>query len=264
MGQTNETVLNAARKIAEQFNAEVIGIMVGQQTQMIYGKGYAALDFFDREENFIQKNINESEEQFHHVFEDYSRAAEWRSVITREPMSDYIVAEARSADIIITGITSTDFYVGPAGVTAGEIVLKSGRPVLAIPISIVNLSLDNILIGWKDTREARRAIIDSLPLLKLAKQVTIIEIAPKEDMSLAESRLHDVARWLMQHDITAECLAYEFVGNDVSHFVEIGKEHKATLVVAGAYGHSRLHEWVLGGVTNELLQQSDFCCLLSN
>ncbi len=264
MGQSNVAVLKAARTMAERLNAEVIGIMVGQQTQMIYGKAYSALDFFDREDEHIQKKLSEAEAKFHLEFESFSRATEWRSIITREPMTDYIAAEARSTDIIITGISPTDSYEGYVGASAGELVLKSGRPVLTIPTAIEKLSLDNVLIGWKDTREARRAIIDSLPLLRLAKQVTIIEIAPEAEIVAANEHLHDVVRWLMCHDITAERQAYISHDNDVTDFFEIIQEHNPTLVVVGAYGHSRLHEWVLGGVTNELLRQSNVCCLLSH
>lgn len=264
MGQSNVAVLKAARTMAERLNAEVIGIMVGQQTQMIYGKAYSALDFFDREDEHIQKKLSEAEAKFHLEFESFSRGTEWRSTITRETMTDYIAAEARSTDIIITGISPADSYEGYVGASAGELVLKSGRPVLTIPIAIEKLSLDNVLIGWKDTREARRAIIDSLPLLRLAKQVTIIEIAPEAEIVAANEHLHDVVKWLMCHDITAKRQAYITHDNDVTDFFEIIQEHNATLVVVGAYGHSRLHEWVLGGVTNELLRQSNVCCLLSH
>lgn len=264
MRHSNTAVLKAARNIAERFNAEVIGIMVGQQTQMIYGRGYAALDFFDCEDKYIQKKLSETEALFRNEFEGFSGAIEWRSTVTREPMTDYIAAEARSADIIITGISPTDFYEGPAGVTAGEIVLKSGRPVLAIPIATEKLSLDSIVVGWKDKREARRAILDALPLLQLAKQVTLVEIVPEAEIEMANNRLYDLTCWLKRHDIAAECLTYASKDDDATQFADIVREQQANLVVIGAYGHSRLHEWVLGGVTNELLQQTEVCCLLSH
>ncbi len=264
IGHSNTAVLHTARSIAEHFNAEVIGVMVGQQTQMIYGKGYAALDFFDREDKQLEKNISEAEKLFRDAFKGYSRKIEWRSTITREPMANYIAAEARCVDIIITGISPSDFYEGPAGVTAGEIVMQSGRPVLAVPVVTEKFMLDNILVGWKDTREARRAVADAMPLLRLAKQVSIVEIADEADLVRANMRLHDVANWLRRHDIAADYLASPSVEDDSTQFISIAKQKNANLVVAGAYGHSRLHEWALGGVTNELLQRAEFCCLLSH
>jgi len=264
IGHSNAAVLKAARSIVKRFKAEVVGIMVGQQTQMIYGKGYAALDFFDQEDARIEEKIAEAEAQFRNIFQDFSGAIEWRSTITREPMADYIVAEARSADMIITGISPSDFYEGPAGITAGEIVMQSGRPVLAIPITTEKFSLDKILVGWKDTREARRAIADALPLLKLGKQISVVAIAREVDLEATNRQLYDVVNWLRRHDITADYSVSPSVNDDATQFITIAKQQKADLLIAGAYGHSRLREWALGGVTNELLQRAEFCALLSH
>jgi nucleotide-binding universal stress UspA family protein len=264
IGHSNAAVLRVAKNIAERFKAEVIGIMVGQQTQMIYGKGYAAIDFFDQEDARIEKKILEAEAEFRDTFKDFSRAIEWRSTITREPMADYIAAQARSADLIITGISPSDFYEGPAGITAGEIVMQSGRPVLAIPVVTEKFSLDKILVGWKDTREARRAIADALPLLKLAKQINVFGIATEDELEATNKQLYDVVNWLRRHDITADFSVSPSVDNDATQFITIAKQQKTDLVIAGAYGHSRLREWALGGVTNELLQRAEFCSLLSH
>ena len=160
-------------------------------------------------------------------------------------MANYIAKEARCADIIITGISPSDFYEGPSSVTAGEIVMQSGRPVLAVPEVAEEFTLDNILVGWKDTREARRAVADALPLLRLAKQISIVEIAAKDDLVNAEKRLYDVVNWLRRHDIEADYLAPTSVEDDSIQFMSIAKQQKANLVIAGAYGHNRLREWAL-------------------
>ncbi|MES2502751.1 MAG: universal stress protein [Pseudomonadota bacterium] len=264
LGHSNIAVLNVARSLAEHYKAEVIGIMVGQQTQMIYGKGYAALDFFDREDEHLENRISEAEGLFKDAFEGFSRKIEWRSTITREPIANYIAAQARCADLIITGVSPSDFYEGPTGVTAGEIVMQAGRPVLAVPVDTEKLILDTILVGWKDTREARRAVADALPLLRLARKVNVIEMAEEADVLKAENRLHDVTNWLRCHDIAADYSVSPSVKDDATQFISIAKQHNTNLVIAGAYGHSRLREWALGGVTNELLQRAQFCCLLSH
>jgi nucleotide-binding universal stress UspA family protein len=264
MGHSNTAILQATRAVAENFKTEVIGIVVGQQTQMIYGRGYAAMDFFDREDAQIEKKIAEAEVLFRDAFKGFSGAIEWRSAITREPMTDYIVSEVRSADMIITGVSPSDFYEGPAAVNAGEIVMRSGRPVLTVPVAAEKFVMDSILVGWKDTREARRAIVDALPLLKQAKQVCVVEIAVEAEQSIANKRLYDVVNWLKSHDVAADCIVLPSTGDDAVQFVSVAKQRKANLIVAGAYGHSRLREWVLGGVTNELLQNADFCTLLSH
>jgi nucleotide-binding universal stress UspA family protein len=264
IGHSNVDLLHITRSLAERFQAEVLGIMVGQPTQMIYGKGYAALDFFDREQARIEQKIAESEAQFHAVFKGFSKHTEWRSTITREPMAGYIAAQACSADIIVTGVSPTDFYEGPNAVNASEIIMQAGRPVIVVPNAVKSLKLDNILVAWKDTLEARRAIADALPIFKLATQVTVVNICDESEVRVAEQRLAEVIAWLVRHGIAAKPVVSASVDTDATQLIAIAKQQGADLVVAGAYGHSRFRQWVLGGVTNDLLQHADFCSLLSH
>lgn len=264
IGEANKAVLSVAKTVAERFNAKVIGAVVGQQTQIIYGRGYAMMDFFDLEEAQLEKEINETEALFRNTFKGYTAAIEWRSKVTREPMIDYIASEARCADLIITGIAPSDFFQGPAAVTASEIVMKSGRPVLIVPNKVDNFKLNNIVVGWKETREARRAIADAIPMLQLAKEVTVVEVASKSNKKETNQRLKDIENWLKTHEVNASCVTHIAKDDDASDFVSIAKKQKANMVVTGAYGHSRLREWALGGVTDELLHNTQFCSLMSH
>lgn len=264
LGHTNDAVLHSSRYLAERFNANVIGIIVGQQTQMIYGRGYALLDFFDREQAHIEQKIAEAETSFKNAFKGFSKSIEWRSTITREPMADYILANTCSADIVITGIAASDFYEGPYAVNSSEIIMQAGRPVLVIPEEARPVGFENILIGWKDSREARRAIIDALPILQQAKNVTVLEMTDKDNKEAADKRLADVVVWLKRHGVDAKSISFISVDDDATQFISIAKKQKVDLIIAGAYGHSRLREWVLGGVTDELLRRADFCALLSH
>ena len=261
---SNAAVLHASRQIAQRCNAAVIGIMAGQQAQMIYGEGYALLDFFNREQDYLEEKIAAEEVLFRAAFNGYDKSVEWRSVITMDRVLDFIVAQARSADLIITGVTSSDFYEVPNSAHAGEIVMQSGRPVLAVPIATKQFKLENMLIGWKDTREARRAIADALPLLKLATQVTVLEIVAKDHKKESVRRLNEVVNWLKSHNVKAESLAATSNDTGAKQFLSIAKKLQADIVITGAYGHSRLREWVLGGVTNELLQDAHYCSFLSH
>ena len=85
--------------------------------------------------------------------------------------------------------------------------MQCGRPVLIVPPAPAGASLDHVMVAWRDTREARRAAMDALPLLRRATQVTIVEIAAQEDMPSATRRLEEVARWLAGHGIAAEVIA---------------------------------------------------------
>ena len=142
--------------------------------------------------------------------------------------------------------------------------MKSGRPVLIVPNKIDNFNLNSILVGWKETREARRAIADAIPILQVAKEVTVVEVASKSNKKETNQNLKDVENWLKSHAINAICVTHNAKEDDASDFVSIAKKQKANIVVAGAYGHSRFREWALGGVTDELLHNTKFCSLMSH
>jgi len=264
LGRSNTALLKTANDFADAFHTDVIGIAAGQPTQMIYGQGYALLDFLNQEHEKITKEISESEVAFRNAFKGYSKTTEWRSTVTLGSLSEYIVEEACSADILITEIAPTDFYEGPIGVNAGELILQSGRPVMVVPATAKKLKLEQMLVGWKDTREARRAIVDALPLLKEAKHVTVVEIVAENGTAAAVKRLEQVVTWLKRHDIIADYLVHPSINDDATQFISIAKDQGADIVIAGAYGHSRLREWVLGGVTNDLLQRAELCTLFSH
>jgi nucleotide-binding universal stress UspA family protein len=128
--------------------------------------------------------------------------------------------------------------------------------VLVVATESSPLELKRVIVAWKDTREARRAAADALPILKIATSVSLVEIAPEAELIAASARLADVAAWLARHDVTAECLPIASDGDDADRLNVLAKEWGADLIVAGAYGHSRVREWALGGVTRSLLGTS--------
>ena len=85
-----------------------------------------------------------------------------------------------------------------------------------------------------------------------------------EDLNAARARLDGVVGWLKRHGIAAVSLAWPSSGDDAAQLNAIAQEQGANVIVAGAYGHSRLREWALGGVTRELLLRADRCVLVSH
>jgi len=139
-----------------------------------------------------------------------------------------------------------------------------GRPVLVVPAAADELKLEQVVIGWKDTRETQGAALDALPLLKKAAHVTVVEICAEREIAAARTRVEDVVGWLKAHGVVAKPLASPSTGDDASLLNAIAQERGANMVVAGAYGHSRLREWVLGGVTRDLLLRGKNFSLLSH
>jgi nucleotide-binding universal stress UspA family protein len=135
-----------------------------------------------------------------------------------------------------------------------------------VPDTVNWLDLRSILVAWKDTPEARRAIADSMPLLRKAKEITVAEILEDGNRSAAASRVKDVIAWLSRHGVLASERVSEINGsrNPAAQLDEIAGEVGASLIVAGAYGHSRFRELVLGGMTQHLVTRSTRCVLLSH
>jgi nucleotide-binding universal stress UspA family protein len=265
VGSPNDGVLRVTEALAERFRAKVIGIAACQPMQVIASDGYMAGDMVGVDLAEIAKETSEAEASFRTALQGKVADIAWRSVIVREQLSDYIVREMRAADLLVTGPDmGWTAFDSSRRVVVSDVVLQVGRPVLIVPHETVGLDLDVALVAWKDTREARRAIVDALPLLAMAGRVVVVEIAAANDVQEASKRVDDVARWLDRHGIASECSAAVAVGEDAAQLRAIAKDKRVGLVVAGAYGHNRLREWVMGGITRELLARPGCCSLVSH
>ena len=145
--------------------------------------------------------------------------------------------------------------------------MQTGRPLLVAPDGRDWLDLRSVLVAWKDTAEARRAISDALPLLRLAKDVTVAAVMEESDGRAAvQSQIGDVIKWLARHAIAATERIGERKreGGATTALGEIAGDVGASLIVAGAYGHSRFRELILGGMTQHLVTQSTRWVLLSH
>jgi nucleotide-binding universal stress UspA family protein len=108
-------------------------------------------------------------------------------------------------------------------------------------------------------------VVDALPFLREAEEVLLIEVCERGSEAQAEKRLDDVTAYLVRHRVAVGAKAYLHAkGTIAAKVLAFAKDEKADLIVAGGYGHSRLGEWIFGGVTRELIETSDICCLLSH
>jgi nucleotide-binding universal stress UspA family protein len=189
---------------------------------------------------------------------------EWRCA--EDFPTRFIVRQARACDIIVVGAGARGGLADPfVQVNPSDLVMQVGRPLLVVPETCNWLDLRSVLVAWKDTAEARRAVSDALPLLRKSTEVTIVEIVEDEaDRATALSRVEDVAAWLSRHGVRASQQVPEQRGDAAAQLERIASDVGAGVVIAGAYGHSRLSEWILGGVTRRLVNPSNRCSLLSH
>jgi nucleotide-binding universal stress UspA family protein len=264
-GRSNAGLLQIAGDLAERFHSSVIGIAACQPMPITYGDGFISADLIAQDREEVTKDLQEAEAEFRSALQARVATLEWRSTVMLTSLADYIACEARCADLIIAGIASSGLFDASRAANASDLVMQTGRPVLIVPAAMDKLKLERVLIGWKDTREARRAVFDAVPLLQKAGHVAVVEIAA-DDEQLAAARVHleDVARWLERHGVAAELLARPSTGDNTTQMHAIAHEQDADVIVAGAYGHSRLREWVLGGVTRDLLLRANRCSFVSH
>jgi nucleotide-binding universal stress UspA family protein len=255
-----------AAQLADRFTSTLIGISACiLPPYPAEGAYFITREFVEQEQQDIRAALQRTEASFRAaVGEKGSKCGwlEWRSAI--DLPETFVVSEARSADLVIVGRAPSPIDICRC-LDPGAAVLRVGRPMLVVPPGVDTLKAEQILIGWKDSREARRALQDSLPLLHQAKSVAIAEVCDDSMEALARQHVEDVAHYLTRHRISVGS-AIAAVGKHgiADHLIDVARVEGADLIVTGAYGHSRLGEWIFGGVTQELLASSPVCCLMSN
>jgi nucleotide-binding universal stress UspA family protein len=187
-------------------------------------------------------------------------AGEWR--VSEGSTAELVSLHARYADLVVIGQADAE---GAAVVAAT--IFDSGRPVLVVPYAGSFAAVgERVLVGWNAGREATRAVHDALPLLEKAASVTVIAVNPRVGLGAhGEQPGADIARHLARHGVRVSVehtLAPEIGAADI--LLNRASELSADLLVVGAYGHSRLREFLLGGVTRSLLQQMTVPVLLSH
>ena len=185
-------------------------------------------------------------------FERLAAAAvkvEWRSAIANP--SRFLIEAARAADLIVTG--APEGGSSYRSVDLGSLLVNAGRPVLLAGRGAERILAAKIVVAWKDKREARRAGADALPLLSQAQEVVVATVDPEAD-SMTKGSLADVVAFLAHHGVKArtEVIAENGEGGKLT---DLARSMSADIIVSGAYGHSRLKEWVFGGVTRSLLDE---------
>lgn len=189
------------------------------------------------------------------------KQVEWRTAL--ELPYELVSREARAADLIIVGARHTGGNVHDL-VDPGVILLRAGRPLLVVPDVVAPPQLRRVVVAWKETRECRRAVRDALPFLQRAEEILILGIDEGQPET-AKRHLSDVAGYLRRHGVVvAREVWRQARGPIAAELLHLVRDEGADLIVAGGYGHSRLGEWIFGGVTHELLASSPICCLLSH
>jgi nucleotide-binding universal stress UspA family protein len=257
--------VSLAAELARRFDASLIAISAwAPQPAFIVGSAVIETVPEPGELQVMEGLLKARGDKFRSLVDKGVRQVEWRSAL--DLPTEFVVREVRAADLMIVGGTRHPVLRDPyRTVDPGVVLLRAGRPILVVPPGVTSLAAKRIAVAWKDTREARRAVVDALPFLQRAETVAVVEFCEPGEEASARHRLDDVMQFLLRHDVHTACQRVRpidvTVTNALFHFVH---DDAIDLIVAGGYGHTRLGEWIFGGVTRDLVTNGPVCCLLSH
>lgn len=257
--------LNYAVRLARFHGAHLTGLYT---IPPLVVPGYVAVEFpveaLEMQEETLLKRSREAQSRFEQATAEAGISAEWRC---EQGHFDTICTEhARYADLLLLGQVDREDTESLPDQAPSEVILRSGRPVMVLPyIGAPDTLCEKILVSWDGKRESIRAVNDAMPLLRAAVSVSLISIQEQGAASSDQLADSDIVRHLQRHGVDVEAQIINSGGLDVGnalldHVTDIG----ADLVVMGAWGHSRLREWVLGGTTRLVLNEMTVPVLMSH
>jgi nucleotide-binding universal stress UspA family protein len=254
-----------AISIAAAFRAHVAGISFLYEPIIPDGTlGGVPVDLIElqREEN--SKSAKAAVSRFEAATKTAGVAAETRTLDATFGGAATLFAQiARRFDIAVVAQAQREHGAAEALMIEGAL-FESGRPVVVVPyIQKQGLKLDRVVACWDGGRTAARAIADAMPFLERAKAVDILIVA--EERKNDEVTGANMIEHLTRHGVTAQVKRTAkgdvAVGDVILDYVA---DSGADLVVMGGYGHSRLREFILGGVTRGILGSMTVPVLMSH
>jgi nucleotide-binding universal stress UspA family protein len=178
----------------------------------------------------------------------------WDWIDVTGNLAPCVTEAAGMADLIVTNRKLDDFPLPDMRAAAGEIIVKSGRPLLAVPDSLKSFDPSGrALVAWDGSPCATAALHAAVPLLQLSKSVILFEV---EDGSIS-APADEAAAYLSRHGIHAAIRREDCHDRKASDILLDQAHHgHVAYVVMGGFGHRRFVEALFGGVTRKMLSES--------
>jgi nucleotide-binding universal stress UspA family protein len=228
---------------------------------MTTGLGFPDAEFIATTSEVNRKRAGELEALFLAEMSRAAIAAEWRSVESFSGDSAVAArAAARSADLVLACESDPKSTTNGADIDA--LLYDTGRPLLLVPLSgMKEDSFGKVLVAWNGTREAARAAFDALPFIIEADETSVVTVDAGDELTSSASQL---AAALARHDAHVSVTELSSKGRSVADAIAEQVELSgADLLVMGAYGHSRLREFLFGGVTRSMLHSMPVATFMS-
>ena len=249
--------VEAAVELAIAHDAHLTGVsLLTDPAPSSFVQGYLPQDVVDMLQRQARERADAALGRFAEVAKRNQISFETRiDRVLYTAMAEALATNARYADLVILGQAGPDDADVPRYLPE-EVTLASGRPSLVIPCIGPGATLgQRVSVAWDASREAARAVNDALPILQRAQAVGVVTVNPREGpFGHGEQPGADIALHLARHGIKVEVQRVESREVDVANTILSHiADRSSDLLVMGAYGHSRLRELVLGGVTRTIL-----------
>lgn len=261
-----DAVNEFAVSLAELFDAHLTGVSFANERVLEVSLAQLPLDVVRRIASEAESAAQAAIDRFARVSEPRLSSVAHRLIGERDLSPPKSFAQmARCFDLSVVMQPDQDAS-SDDGQTIEAALFESGRPVIAVPyIQRQGVMLDQVVCCWDGGRAAARAIGDALPLLKMAKNVRVLTIANTDSLALNECRGLEIGAHLARHclkiDVEVTSAPDVDVADTILNWIA---DQSASMVVMGGYGHSRLREFVLGGVTRTMLSSMTVPVFLSH
>jgi len=255
-----------AISVADAFKAHVLGVAISYEP-IIPGSVMGGIppEFIESQRAESEKKAKAAASRFEQAASRAGVSAESRIISASvSGAADQLGLLARRFDLAVVGQANSQ-NPGPDEVVDEGVLFDSGRPVIFVPfIQKAGLKLDRVMVCWDGSRAATRAIADAMPFLQKAKQVEIVMVASKGGKS-DEIPGADLGQHLARHGLKVDVKRITSPDIDVtSTILSYAADSSADMIVMGGYGHSRLREFILGGVTRGILETMTVPVLMSH
>jgi nucleotide-binding universal stress UspA family protein len=241
--------------LAEQFDAALIGLGA-EAFEPVFASGYAIADgaVYEAIRERIERDVPAAEQRFRLLTSGVKQPVFWVTGV-QDPCSELVI-HARAADLIVASRPAAGEGHAFAAASA-DLVMRAGLPVLITPDGGLALQGHRVVVGWKNTREARVALTGAMPLLMRADEVTLVAITSEAEVAAQHAELDQVAQRLTRHGVRTTCEVIAKARAGIAEDLERAADRRgADTIVIGAYAHSRVREWALGGMTEDFIASS--------
>jgi nucleotide-binding universal stress UspA family protein len=252
--------------LAEAHDAHLAGVAFAPTALLpLYGPDVGFADMAE-----VMSSVRTQSDAALTAFEEQAAAAgisaEVRLVqgVSDEFPADFAMC-ARSFDLVVLGQPRDgDPLIGQYALVE-RCLFASGRPVIIVPAAASRPALETIVVAWDGSAEAARAVHDALIFLKDAKRVVVLVACAEDDGTGNAPDTSDIVAHLARHGIATEVLTVKPRDGDIGRtLVMTCRELEADMMVMGAFHHSRLRQYILGGVTLTLLEQATLPLFLAH